>query len=77
VKLALWLAAYTKGAALASGSPRSVAGWPVLFPALGPGQRKHSIVITTRLSLPHPSHSCETRRGHIQRTPRYDPGGGG
>jgi hypothetical protein len=30
-----------------------------------------------RLSLPHPSHSCETRRGHIQRTPRYDPGGGG
>jgi hypothetical protein len=24
---------------------------------------------TTRLSLPHPSHSCETRCGHIQRTP--------
>jgi hypothetical protein len=36
-----------------------------------------SIVITTRLSLPHPFHSCEAKRGHIQRTARYDPGGGG
>jgi hypothetical protein len=35
-----------------------------------------AVLITSRLSLPHPSHSCETRRGHIQTggpAPRYDP----
>jgi hypothetical protein len=36
-----------------------------------------SVETATRLSLLRPSHSRETRRGHIQITPRYDPAGGG
>jgi hypothetical protein len=28
-------------------------------------------VTTTRLTLPHPPHSCGARRGHIQRTVRH------